>query len=181
MAYTASTNGTTVQGVTSVEVKFPTTVEKMTTGIQPAVIDWSKLAEKSFNGKTFVAVNPSAPLDVSDQVTVEVKPINNIYRNSAVISNASKVPDVRGESIYVKYDTSLIKDSVDAAGNTVRQLLPIKASISLSIPSDIDVKSDVVIEMLSRTLSLFYATGDVDASTATSRLDQYRRNAITRS
>lgn len=181
MAKTASTLGTTVQGVTNAEVKFPTTVEKMTTGILPAVIDWGALAEKSFNGKTLIAIDPSAPLDVSDQVTVEVKPINNIYKTGVNVSNASKGPDVRGESIYVKYDTSLIKDSTDAAGNTARQLLPIKASISVSIPSDIDVSSDVVIEMLSRTLSLFYATGDMDASTATSRLDQYRRNAITRS
>lgn len=176
---TASQVGTSVNGVKTVSIELPVNYPLMTKGLFPAKIDWEKMATKFFNGKTATIVNPTAPLDIEDAFQIETRSVPNIYQNVKNIPKDLKGIEVRGQNIYVKYDTSLVKNSLDVAGNSSRALLPIKISISATIPSDIDVTSDLGFrQALQVALGAFYSAPIDDASTM-AKVDEYRRNAIT--
>lgn len=175
---TASTQGTTANGVKTATVSYPTTNPQFSTGIKPRGIKWSERGTLAMKPGFIKLTDPAAPLDAPEIVTIEVKPIRNIYQNISNIPSNVRVTDVRGEKVYTRLDTSIIKESADSAGNTVRQSIPIQGSISLSIPSDVDVSSSMVIELLERLLGTLYAS---DATTVDNlkRIDEMRRNAIT--
>lgn len=126
---------------------------------------------KSENGKTLILTNLTSPLDRNEEIMYSVSSIQNIY-DKTDIDPSVYAPSKRGISLYAKIsETYQVSDDTDAE---FVQNLPIKASISISVPASQYITATEVQTIVARLVSTLYETG----SESTDRLNALLRGSL---
>lgn len=126
---------------------------------------------KKDSGGELLLANLTSPLDRGEQIMLTHNTIKNVY-DKTDIDPSVYAPSRRGVALYAKIqDTFEVTDSSDAE---FCQHLPLKASLSITVPASAHITAADIEVLVGRLVSTLYDTGSV----TTERLNALLRGSL---